>query len=301
MRFPNLPQALEAALRIQDDNWNESVLHVSDLSVPEEGCPRELWLRLKGADKRMASVGRMWRFRVAKEIHKDLTTLLKVGLPREWEIEGVEVPMSFDGIVGSADLLLRNTSNHSYIVVDYKSARGQSFHYQTYEFAKRSHEIQVQGYIYGLVFPIGAVVLYADREGDNGFRQTEPVNPDNETIQRLTEEIKAIRDNKKQPPLLEPFVEITENKGDNSVKLSMPWQCNYCDYRDVSCHGALHSNLRADGIVGYFDANNEFRNDKKTKGGIVKLSSDEVAEKVIELYNKGSYILKERKTDEIPF
>ncbi len=258
---------------LQEDNWDESILHVSDLSVVEEGCPRELWLRLRGAAKQVPSVGRMWRFRVAKEIHKDLTVLLRIGLPREWEIVGVEEPMEFDGVIGSADLVIRNTSNGDMLVVDYKSARGRSFHYQTYEHAKRSHIIQVQGYIYGLHVPKGGIVLYVDREGDNGFRQAEPIEPCTETVRRCVHDIKAIKELVDAPEILSPQIEIKDNKGPDSVKLRQPWQCDWCDYQYVTCHGALPKHHRDLGIVGHI-VDDKFRPKKDAPPGVFATVSE---------------------------
>jgi hypothetical protein len=51
------------------------------------------------------------------------------------------------------------------------------------------------------------------------------------------------------PPILNPKVTVKENKGDDSVSLSMPWQCNYCAYLDVACPGALVPVHRDRGIA----------------------------------------------------
>ena len=105
MRFPNLPQALEMGLIVAEDNSRDnSVLHVTDLSVTMEGegCPRQLWLKLRGADKRKLTAGQMLMFWHGHRIHEDLTALLERGLPGEWEITGYEVPLDLLGIVGTA-------------------------------------------------------------------------------------------------------------------------------------------------------------------------------------------------------
>ena len=255
----NLVNALNAALSVADNEWDDSSLHVSDLSTPTEGCPRQLWLRLRGAQKKKPTPGQLLMFRHGNRIHRELIEDLRVGLGYEWEIIAVEKPVEFEGIVGKCDCLLQNTATKEIIVVDFKSVRGRKFgHLDAQGKSMDSHNIQVQGYSYGFTVsaicePVCGVVLYTDREGQNGFRQYDDVPNDFPAVKDAIAEIKTIDGLSEAPPILEPMIEVKENKGPDSVKLKQPWNCDYCDYQDVSCHGALPKHLRDLGIVGKTD------------------------------------------------
>ena len=255
----NLVNALNAALSVADNEWDDSSLHVSDLSTPTEGCPRQLWLRLRGAQKKKPTPGQLLMFRHGNRIHRELIEDLRVGLGSEWEIIAVEKPVEFEGIIGKCDCLLQNVITKEIIVVDFKSVRGRKFgHLDAQGKSMDSHNIQVQGYSYGFTVsaicePVCGIVLYTDREGQNGFRQYDDVPNDFQAVKDAIAEIKTIAGLSEAPPLLEPMIEVKENKGPDSVKLKMPWNCGYCDYADISCHGALPNRLRDLGIVGYTD------------------------------------------------
>ena len=255
----NLVNALNAALSVAENEWDDSSLHVSDLSTPTEGCPRQLWLRLRGAQKKKPTPGQLLMFRHGNRIHRELIEDLRVGLGSEWEIIAVEKPVEFEGIIGRCDCLLQNVATKEIIVVDFKSVRGRKFsHLDAQGKSMDSHDIQVQGYSYGFTVsavcePVCGIVLYTDREGQNGFRQYDDVPNDFQAVKDAIAEIKTIAGLLEAPPLLEPMIEVKENKGPDSVKLKQPWNCDYCDYQDVSCHGALPNKLRDLGIVGYID------------------------------------------------
>ena len=260
MRIPPLTQAVEIGLQLAEDNSRDnSVLHVTDLAVTiGEGCPRQLWLKLKGADKKQLSAGMLLMFWHGKRIHVDLVDLLRAGLPTEWEIVGVEVPMEFDEIHGTADVVLENVSTYEIVVADFKTMRGRGFYFLKDE-AKPAHKLQVQAYIHGLhktqkFMPDGGMVLYVDREGQNAMQQF-PVERDDNAVKEAIIEAKLIRDMPKAPDILNPVAKQgkpTKTKG-TPVTVAMPWMCDYCDYCDISCTGALPYSFRNMGVVGHLD------------------------------------------------
>ena len=265
MKIPPLTQAVEIGLQLADDNSRDnSVLHVTDLAVSiGEGCPRQLWLKLKGADKKKLTAGQLLMFWHGKRIHVDLVDLLRAGLPAEWEIVGVEAPMVFDEIHGTADVVLKNTLTHEIIVADFKTMRGRGFYFLNDE-PKPAHKLQVQSYGYGLDVTRqydadGGMVLYVDREGQNAFQQF-PVARDDNAVKEAIIEAKMIRDMPKAPDILNPVVKqgkATKTKG-IPVNVVMPWMCDYCDYINVSCPGALPYSFRDMGVVGHI-TKNEFK------------------------------------------
>jgi len=142
----NLTQALEMGLTAQPDNWQEDVLHVTDLAVAiGETCPRQLQLRLKGADRRLPPPGQQMMFRHGQRIHEDLVTLLEAGLPRDWEIWEVELPVELDDITGRIDCVVNHIPSGDKFIVDFKTIRGRAFNWL--EGPKPAHVLQVQSYM----------------------------------------------------------------------------------------------------------------------------------------------------------
>src|SRR5690606_37842224 len=54
LQLPDLPAAISKGLRSEDDTWDKSKVHVSDLGYALDGerCARELYLRLRGSPAR---------------------------------------------------------------------------------------------------------------------------------------------------------------------------------------------------------------------------------------------------------
>jgi hypothetical protein len=252
---PSLPQALDAGLREEEkhDSRDNSVLHVSDLSVAiGEGCPRALWLRLRSAEKKDLTQGQLLMFRHGHRIHADLVGILKNSLNSGWQIQAVEKPVALGPVVGRYDTRLFHSKEGWEIIVDFKSVRGRKFQYL--DEAMPGHVLQVQSYI-AAADADGGLVFYVDREGQNQARQFY-VQRDDQAVWFAVEECVKIRDSEIAPAILQPKLTIGKNKGPDSVKLGQPWQCDYCDYLDISCPGALPKDYRNLGIVGYVDNSN---------------------------------------------
>ena len=265
----NIDKALEQGLRLQQDkdDRDNSVLHVSDLAhtIPGEGCPRQLWLRLHGYKRHKLTAGKLLMFDHGKQIHKRLVEITKPILEQrgEWGYLEVEYPMAFDGVIGTCDCILLHHATDNTIVQDFKSQRGNAFREDRLALLpKPGHVIQVQGYIYGLkddpLFqnlrvkePSAGALLYVDREGQNAAIE-KPVERNDARVREAIMELKDIAANS-MPPILEPIIKEqkkTKTKG-IPLKARMPWVCDYCDYLDISCDGALRKEHRLSGIVGH--------------------------------------------------
>lgn len=251
---PNIPRALERAFQSADDAWDASKLHVSDLAVALDGekCPRQLWLRVRGAEQRPLSLGQRLMFDHGHRIHQRMTQLLAKGLTGGWKLAAVELSVTDllpDDMDGRLDTLLVGP-NGERIVVDYKTVRGRAFQHLTE--AKPAHVLQVRSYVRAMDADMGLVV-YVDREGQNMVRQF-PVTRDDKAVEDAIVKAQAIVAQKEPPPILPPQLEVKENKGPDSVKLKMPWMCDFCQFRDASCPGALPPEERTKEIVGYVKA-----------------------------------------------
>ena len=263
IKLPDLPTALEKGLRFEDDMRDNSILHVSDLAatIPGEGCPRQLWLRIHGVEKKELSAGQMLMFHHGKRIHEDLIPLLEVGLKdTEWEIYRVERQLKGMDITGTTDIIFRNIKDGSFIVGDFKSMRGNGFRYLDPNNAKPAHVLQVQTYMYlcsvcAVCDPVMGLVFYVDREGQNAFQQRAVVR-DNFAVEEAIREAKGIIASSDVPSILPPVIKTgkeTKTKG-TPVYMKMPWNCDYCDYCDISCPGALQKRDRNLGVVGHITA-----------------------------------------------
>ena len=244
--LPSLSQALDAGLRNRPDDWDDKALHISDLGTAiGEGCPRALWLRLNGAKKKEATTGKLLMFHHGQRIHEDLVELITPHLPDEWHIIKVEQPVEVYGLTGRYDYQMIHKDGTK-VIVDFKSIRGRAFNYL--DGPKPAHVIQVQGYMAAEDADHG-IIWYVDREGQNASQQF-VVERDDDRVEIAAMRLGYGARHKNPPLILDPVLEIKENKGPDSVKVKQPWQCDYCDYLDVSCPGALPKEMRERGIVG---------------------------------------------------
>lgn len=231
---PNLVKALERAIHQPDDDWGKDRLHVSDLAVAIEGadgkCPRQLWLRLSGAERTPTHPGQQLMFDAGHRLHRATFAWLEKGLPEGWVVWLVERDLSRllpDGLTGRCDLTLMGP-NGEHVVVDVKTLRGAGFRWMT-DAAKPANALQVQAYMMALDADYG-IILYIDREGQN-FAKQFYVERDDERVHEAFGVATAVAALPVPMPVLEPVTK----KG----KLAEPWQCDWCDYRGVSCPGAL--------------------------------------------------------------
>lgn len=251
MNLPDLETALYKALCDEDDEWGDTRLHVSDLAVaipmPDGKCPRQLWMRLRGYPQVEPHIGKLLMFDHGHRLHERLPELLRIGLEGTgWSVEHVELklddllPDEVDG--GTMDLGLIGP-NGERIVLDWKTVRGRTFQYL--EAPKPSNVLQVQTYMKAWDADLG-LIAYVDREGQNGLKAF-PVERDDEAVEFAAGVARGIADQEECPPKLLPTINRKHLKGPDSIYLNEPWQCRYCEFRDLSCDGALlptHRDLR---------------------------------------------------------
>jgi len=241
----DLVKALEVGIANEDiikinkpiGDWVEQVLHVSDLAYSVELCPRQLWLRLKGYDKAPLTPGKIWMHRNGHAIHARVIELWRIGLPKlyqgEWDIDKEEEATIIEDIHGTADVILKDSIDNK-ILVDIKTIRGNKFNYLQEPDPK--NVIQLQGYMKGFNIDNG-MLFYIDREGQN-FAKQFPVERDDNKITEGIKVIKSIMAMLGPPPIMKVGLKYKENKSSTSVTLDYPWQCQWCDYLDISCSGA---------------------------------------------------------------
>ena len=240
MQKVNLVGALERGIDAMkpEHEWDESKIHVSDLSVvlppSDRKCHRGLWYRYHGYEKQERNAGTKLMFLQGDRLHRMATELLEKGL-KNWFIEGIEEKVELNNITGRYDCCLSNPTENEYMIIDFKTVRGNAFNYLNEP--KASHKLQVQTYMYATGIDNGAVI-YIDREGQNFARQFY-VEPDFIQVQKGIDTAKAIIEKTEPPAKMSPKIKINNNKGDDSIVVKEPWQCSYCDLKNVSCEGAI--------------------------------------------------------------
>lgn len=256
----DLLEALERGLKERDKTrheWDQSSIHVTDLAVAlpiDDGgaCPRSLWLRVHGAERKEQTLGKRLMFDNAHSIHERVAEFLRLGLPEEWVIEAIEESVSDKlprKMKGRLDLKLRNTKTGVVLILDIKTVRGAAFKWLTK--AKPSHIIQVQAYIMAAKAD-GGIIIYLDREGQNAALQFSVPRADARVIDAMAR-THLVVDAPEPPPVLKPSVNRKEYKTMDSFYVNLPFQCGYCDMLDVSCKGALPPEQRDMGVVARID------------------------------------------------
>jgi hypothetical protein len=249
----NLIEAVEKGLNelTEEDSWQENVLHISDLgsTIEGEGCLRQVYLRLQGAEKAKRHAGIQFMFNQGHAIHERIVSIMN--LPKEWKLIGTEIECRFPifKMVGACDMLLQNEETGERVVVDFKTVRGNAFNYL--DSPKPGNVAQVQGYIEAFDASYGKL-LYIDREGQNGFREFD-VQRDRQTVIERANTLYKMALSEEAPDILSPDIKLRENKSSYAIYIKQPWCCDYCDYADISCKTALPYELRDNGVVGHVD------------------------------------------------
>ncbi len=253
----DLITALQVGLQKKEEQrhaWDKSAIHVTDLAITLGGddgtCPLAVWMRLRGYARKPETLGKMLMFDNAHSLHERTAELLKLGLPAdEWVVESIEESVGKHlprRMKGRLDVKLRHIHTGVVLVVDIKTVRGSAFNFL--KEPKRAHVLQVQTYCMA-VNAHGGLIVYVDREGQNAAVQFPVPRNDKRVIDAMAR-THRILDADTPPDVLRPVVSRRSNKTrPDSVELSMPWQCRYCDLLDVSCRGALPPTLRELGIV----------------------------------------------------
>jgi CRISPR/Cas system-associated exonuclease Cas4 (RecB family) len=249
-------EAIEAGVpKLRTHEWQSDKLHISDLGVPCDGCPRQLWLRLHGAERRPLHLGELLMFDAGQRIHDRMVEALKAG---GMEVIDSEKPTRLNGLTGRYDAKILDEGKT--VIADFKTMRGAAFQYLVEP--KPSHVAQVLGYVTAEDADSAAIV-YIDREGQNGVRVFE-IARDDESVYANIEKLAAISGGD-IPPILSPILKKEERKSFTTVYVKQPWNCDYCRYQDVSCAGALPHELRGKEIAGRIrDGKYEPENDKYT-------------------------------------
>lgn len=214
---PNLIDAIEEGL---EDRTNEprDRLYVGDLrhAIDGAGCKRQLFLTLMGADKEELTIGERLMFLWGDRIHEKVVDLMRDNLGDEWSIEDVEFRVDENlpkEISGRLDIKLEGPSGET-VIVEVKTARGNSFKHLEEEGAKDGHRIQLQSYErhedadYGLV-------LYVDREGSNR-PQVKMVERDDEAVEDAYREVHRVLEVARDTKALKQLSRRLQTAGDQT-------------------------------------------------------------------------------------
>lgn len=254
--------------------WDESAVHVSDykaiLRPDDRKCHRQLWHRFQGDERADDSLWKEIMFDQGDAMATRFAYYISLGLPEQWQIFGIEVdcedylPTETD--VGSADLVLWNPGTQEFLVVEIKTQRGRGIqHIKSEGRPKESHMVQDQGYLYALTRrfedefddpDVKGCVFYLDREGQNPPIYF-PVDRNDARIEEASQLANEIKGKTEAPDIMKLGAEISRNKTtSDSVYMDIPWQCSHCDYRGVSCPGAVSEDMEYTNKLGELENGN---------------------------------------------
>lgn len=246
----NLTSALSKGLQ-KKDSWGEKKLHVSDLGIAQNidnkdrKCPRQFWLRYNGFEKKALTPGTQLMFEQGHALEKKAIRLLKKGLPKEYRVMATQMDITAGlpgNFTGRLDMIISHEDK--FLVIDFKTRRGNAFRYSND--IKPTNKYQIGGYLYAIsklfnTKKLYGAVLEIDREGQNFARDFHfQYTPEFEQkIISAFQYVKEIAETDNPPEVLKPEIKRNKNKGADSIVAKLPWQCRYCNYRSMTCDGAI--------------------------------------------------------------
>lgn len=260
----------------------------SDLGIAlgpkHAGCTLAFWLKCRNEPVRPKKPGERVMLDMGDRTHIYVAELLEKALEgTDWHVAYTEVPVQLEvggeEIRGRIDIVLYHVDGHIHII-DVKSKRGAAFKFLPE--AKPGDVLQVQAYMMAYGADTGSV-LYVDREGQNFMREFD-VPRDDARPYRAVELLQQIRDNDTPPPPVTLGITRKENKGPDSLYLSVPWQITWCDLQSCACKKALPCKRVPEGIIA-----------KIYDGGVVKFHPADSAQAVKHLAFR---LLEEQYPDE---
>jgi CRISPR/Cas system-associated exonuclease Cas4 (RecB family) len=249
--------------------WDTQLLHISDLGCwsgieeKERKCPRALWYRLNGYPREADTPGKLLMFEQGRNLESFAITLLEAALGSQRIIihptVAIHTPVEKDIIWGEADVLLSESEdNRKVIVADIKTRRGNAFRFSNG--VKATEKMQVLGYAYCLKeykTIMGGAIIEVDREGQNFARVWDFDIGDDEyrQVEEAALEIRVIRTLPEPPQGINASLVRNTNKGPDSFKLKIPWQCKYCPYAKTCCdHCVPPEAMEYDGkVIAHID------------------------------------------------
>lgn len=264
----DLAAVLDKALLDEYEQWPKAMkIWPSDLGVAlgheHDGCQRAFYDKCRDAPRRDRTPGEVLMFKMGDLAETYLIGLLTKHLPAHgWRVVGTQTRCESFGISGRLDVEIQrdyalkprgrhpdgttdDVADGYKVVVDVKTKRGAAFSFLNE--AKPGNELQVQCYLPARNADEGGL-LYADREGQNGFRYFQIPREDHRP-KKAVEILTAIRDSPTPPPTVGLKLKRVENKGDDSVYLNVPWQITWCDLKKCACKQALPKGTVPEKIV----------------------------------------------------
>lgn len=220
-----------------------------------DSCARQLALSRDGAEKAKPHPGQQLMWENGHQIHALFWAAL-AAFPPEWAREirfeeyverEVDNPNGEDPILlrGFVDLMILHDlglQGPEWELVDGKTVRGAAFRYGEKDWPRETDALQVWLYDHildeeattedGTTYPVtGGEITYIDREGQNFLRCVDvDLDTGRDETREVLERAARIVTSDEMPPVLDPVLK----RG----KVTVPWNCLYCSWHEVSCPGA---------------------------------------------------------------
>jgi len=251
--YVDVVEALEKQLiSNRTDRPRTGKIHASDLGLtlgPDEGGCQVAWLKeINGAPPKEKSPGVAWMFANGDAVHESIVILLTQSLPfHGWAVTSVEKravykhytqkpallgqPIGPETIGARSDIIITHLETKIKVVIDVKSKRGNAFKYlfepQPSDVEQLRLYLAAEGAAYG-------ILLYADREGQNGFKAFR-IERDDAGVTKAVQHLMDLRAGLIEPVPPRIRANITQNKGPDSVYIKFPWQVEWCKLEHCVC------------------------------------------------------------------
>ena len=251
---PDIPGILTAYLQRTRKGWDKNGrIYASDVGIalgPEHsGCTLAFWLKCRNEPRSEKTPGELLMLQQGDNVHEIIQDMVEEAVVGTgWSVVGreekCEIFVGEERIGGRLDIRLQHEDGRTH-VIDIKTKRGKAFGYLPE--AKPGDVLQVQLYMKATDADSGSV-LYVDREGQNFMREFE-VERNDARPETAAKKLIAIRDSETPPAPVTLGITRKENKGPDSIKLTVPWQIGWCDLQQCACRKALPFKGTPKGIV----------------------------------------------------
>ena len=229
----NLVKAYQNGIIKREEKQEEprKFFYISDLGM----CERQIIYRFTDFPKKPKNPNELEKMHMGNVRHKIIYDTWDIS----GELDTIATELSLNRWLpdmwhGRLDRLLDDFPKIA--VADIKTTHPKNF---SYELLKPQHEHQLKGYILGIIemlnlkdIPDG-YLLYADNGGSNTPQQKyfQYKEKDFDGTKRLMEAYEINLELFRKEGILPPFIEMVRKKSG----LSVPWNCDYCDYEGVTC------------------------------------------------------------------
>ena len=237
--YEDLHEFLKSRAEVKNNgSYYSSGIHCSSL----DSCVRQVVMDYFKFPKKEPTMAKLLMFEIGNFVHRLVgrwaNSSDKFELSGEEEILTEFLP---GDISGKCDLNIKHRETGEKILIDTKTAMPNAFKIYSQYLVKKAHEIQLNAYSYGLKGkgeePDNLMLTYFDRGGTNTPVYVDVQKMSEEEIEDIFIRYQKAVDDYKESKTMPPKVDLIFSRKGSSIFAKKSWQCDYCDFCDVSCTG----------------------------------------------------------------